>query len=227
MADRGVGVTDTAPGAGVAEVRTRERTINAATYAEQYVIPISERVPSYKGMVSTFRTIGRIATAQNLFSIFNTAGSTVLVAVRRVSIQMDTTTALTVVSPVMRTARMTADATNGTALTKVPVDTLLTSNASVTVKGDASADGTNSGTTLTSTPAAAKGWGQFVMRLHTAAGQVIMDDEAMIPQLSDDDPVILRAGEGLLVHVVAAATTSNPASNHYIVNCMWEEFTLP
>jgi hypothetical protein len=108
----------------------------------------------------------------------------------------------------------------------VAVDSAQTSSASVTVWNDASADGTSSTTTLTATPGTA-GWQQFAMRMHTAAGQVLMDDEAVVPLLSADDPVILRASEGLLVSVVAAATTSNPTTDQMIVQCMFEEFTLP
>lgn len=227
MADRGVGVTDQAAGAGVAEVRARERTIAAATYAEQYIIPISERVPSFKGMATSFRTPGRAATTQNIFSIYNTTGSSVLVAVRRISIQMDATAVLISVAKQIKTTRQTTAPTNGTSLTKVPFDSALSSAANVEVRGDASADGTLSGTTLTATPSANIGWSQFVMRMHTAVGQVILDDNPCVPTLCEDDPVILRANEGLLIGVVATATTSNPATDHMIVNCMFEEFSLP
>jgi hypothetical protein len=225
---RAVGVTDQPSAAGVADVRARERTdpVLGTTVAEQYVIPISERVASFKGMATSFRMPGRAATAQNLFAIFNASGSTVLVAVRRLSFQMDVTTALTAVAKQIKTSRITAVPTNGTALSKVAVDSAQTSSANVTVWNDASADGTSSATTLTATPGTA-GWQQFAMRMHTAAGQVLMDDEAVVPLLSADDPVILRASEGLLVSVVAAATTSNPTTDQMIVQCMFEEFTLP
>lgn len=227
MAERPVGVTDQASGAGVADVRTRERTVGGNTVAEQYVIPISERVASYKGACTTFRTPGRAATTQNLFSIFNTTGSSVLVAVRRLSIQMDATAALATVTKTIKTTRQTTAPTNGTAATKVPFDSAQSSAANVEVRGDASADGTNSATTLTATPSANIAWSQLVMRLHTAAGQVIMDDDACIPSLCEDDPVILRASEGLLVAIVAPTTATNPITDHMIINCMWEEFTLP
>lgn len=229
MTTRAVGVTDTASGAGVADVRVRERTDPSlgTTVAEQYVIPISERVASYKGMATSFRMPGRAATTQNLFSIYNTTGSAVLVAVRRLSIQMDATAVLVAVAKSVKTTRQTTAPTNGTALTKVPFDSSQTSAANVEVRNDASADGTVSATTLTATPSANIAWSQLIMRMHTLVGQVLMDDESCIPGLCADDPVILRANEGLLVAVVAAATTSNPATDHHIVNCVWEEFTLP
>jgi hypothetical protein len=143
---RAVGVTDQPSAAGVADVRARERTdpVLGTTVAEQYVIPISERVASFKGLATSFRMPGRAATAQNLFAIFNASGSTVLVAVRRLSFQMDVTTALTAVAKQIKTSRITAVPTNGTAVTKVAIDSAQTSSASVTVWNDASADGTSS-----------------------------------------------------------------------------------
>jgi len=199
-------------------------TTVAQLVAVQRVSPVSERVVSFQGMVATFRTPGRAATAQNLFSIFNASGSTTLVAVRRLVVQMDATAVLTAVAALFKCARSTTLPTNGTTLTKVAVDTNLSSSASVTCLGDASADGTGSGTTLTSTPGTAF-WAQYLMRLHTAVGQVIAADENIIPLICDSNPIILRASQGLLVHIVAAATTSNPATNHYVTNCFWEEYS--
>lgn len=227
MAVRGVGVTDQAAGAGVAEVRTRERTVDGGTYAEQYVVPINERVASYKGMASTFRIPGRAATTQNLFTISNTTGSAVLVALRRLSIQQDPAAVVNISwANQFKTSRLTGAPTNGTTLTKVPFDTGLSSAANVILNGDASADGTSSASALTMT-AGSIGWHQFANRLHTAVGQILLEDEALIPTLSDDDPIILRAGEHLGVSVLANATTANGATVMYLVNCVWEEFTLP
>lgn len=225
MTERPVGVTDLASGAGVADVRTRERSVGGNTVAEQYVIPISERVPSYKGFAASFRAPGRAAVAQNLFAIFN-ASASVLVGVRRLSVQMDATAALATVAKAIKSSRITTVPTNGTSIAKGVFDSALTSDAGVTLFGDASADGTSSATTLTST-AGTFAWAQLVMRLHTAVGQVLMDDESLIPQLCEDDPVILRQNQGILVSIVAASTATNPATDFHVVNCMWEEFTLP
>lgn len=62
MPERPVGVTDTASGAGVAEVRTRERSVGGNTVAEQFVIPIRERVVSYTG-IYTSAVISGLASA--------------------------------------------------------------------------------------------------------------------------------------------------------------------
>lgn len=227
MPDRGVGVTDQAPAAGVAEVRARERTISSVTYAEQYVIPISERVASFKGAVTSFRTPGRAALTQNIFCLSNTTGSGVLVAVRRLSIQQDPAAVLnTSWGNLFKVSRITTAPTNGTVLTKVAFDTSQSSSANVIATGDASADGTGSATTLTAT-AGTPAWHQFANRLHTAAGQVVLDDASGIPALAAEDPMILRANEHMLVSLAANATGANGATVMYLINCMWEEFTLP
>jgi hypothetical protein len=61
------------------------------------------------------------------------------------------------------------------------------------------------------------------MRLHTAVGQVLGNDNNILSIICEATPVVLRPGEGLLVHIVAAATTSNPATNFYFVQCAWSE----
>lgn len=228
MTERAVGVTDTPSGAGVADVRVRERTVGGVTVGEQYVIPISERVASYKGMVTTFRTPGRTATTQNIFSIANKTGSGVLVAVRRLSIQQDTAAVANISWPnQFKTTRVAGTVPgNGTVLTKTPFDSAESSDANVEARGNSSADGTSSATAL-SGALGSNGWHQYAMRMHTAVGQVLLDDEALIPGLCEDDPIILRANEALLVGLVANATAANGTTVSYLVNAVWEEFTLP
>lgn len=221
MTERPVGVTDQAAGAGVAEVRTRERSVGGNTVTEQYVIPTNERVPSYKGFATSFRTLGLASTPHNIFGIENAAGSTVLLAVRRLTVQMDSTVALATVAPSFKTSRPSALPTGGTTLTKVAFDSSLTSSGSVVLRGATASDG-GAATAITAT-AGTTGWTQLQMRMSTVVGQILMDDAPLIPALCQDDPVILRANEALLVQVVLAALTTH----HYVVNVMWEEFTLP
>ncbi len=187
----------------------------------QTVMPVTERVVSAHVNASAFRTLGAAALLHNLFSIENAVGSTVLVAVKRVSVQLDTTAVLTAVAPSVKASRITALPTGGTALGKVSTDSTETSNASVVVRGATASDG-GVATAITATAGVAF-WSQLTMRQHTLAGQVLMEDESVIPALSEDEPVVLRAGEALLVQVVAAATTSNPATNHWVLNAMFEE----
>ena len=190
---------------------------------DQYVIPTRPGITSAQVMVSTFRIAGSASANHNLFYVENAAGSSVLMRVRRLTAQIESTAVLVTLAPSLMTYKVTSSlATGGTASTKHLFDSADSSSASCKAHGAASADGT--GSTITwSVAAGTPGWRQFSMRLHTAVGQVLFPDNPLIPTLCDDDPVILRAGQQLVVQVnIAYATTA-----HYIINCQWDEFTLP
>jgi hypothetical protein len=167
---------------------------------------------------ATFRILGNAATTQNLFTILNT-GATRVVTVRRLVMQMDATAALTAVMPLVKTCRVAA-ATAGTVMTKVDWGTVA-SHADIVVRAANAADG-GAATAITATPGATL-WQQYGMRLHTAVGQVQGIDNNVLSAISENYPVRLGNGEGLLVHLLAAAAGSNPATNHYFVQCAWEE----
>jgi hypothetical protein len=167
---------------------------------------------------ASFRTPGNAATAQNLFVIYNTS-STVVVDVRRLVMQMDATAVLTAVMPIIKTCRITTYS-GGNALSKVDWGATA-SNAAVQVINAATADGT-AGTAITAT-AGVTMWQQYGMRLHTLVGQVLGADNNVLSAISESYPVRLAQNQGLLVHVVAAAGTSNPNTNQWFVQCAWEE----
>ncbi len=170
---------------------------------------------------ATFRTVGNAATTQNIFSIFN-AGTNRIVRVRRLVMQMDATAVLTAVMPIVKTSIVTSAPAAGVTLTKVPWDTGGTAtHADITVKGCGATDG-SALTAITGTPGAVL-WQQYGMRLHTAVGQVIGLDNNVLTSITENFPVVLRQNEGLIVHVLAAAAASNPATNHYFTQCVWEE----
>jgi hypothetical protein len=168
--------------------------------------------------------LGNAATTQNLLTIENATGSPVTVVMRRLVVQMDATAALTAVMPQFKCSRFAGAATGGLAMTKSDFATASTdSNAAVTFRGGASADGTNAA--ITATPGVAI-WQQFGLRLHTAVGVVSAIDLDLLPMLVADPALAsftLAANESLVVHIVAAAGTSNPATNFYFVNAVWEE----
>jgi hypothetical protein len=215
---RPVGVPDVAPGAGVAEYRTRERTISGETVCEQYLLEEPERVVSFQGIVASPR-IGGVSTANyNFASLFNVVGSGVLVAVRRLTAQNDS---LSVTFGRFWTPHMiTVSPTGGTLHEPVALDTALTHNASVEFRAAASADGVI--TALTSA-AGTPIWQQFVSKGATSYGQVRMDEVAVLPALVEFDPIILREGEGVLVRMAEGPSSTA----HHIVNACFEEFTLP
>jgi hypothetical protein len=185
-----------------------------------------DKLVTYDGRASSFRIPGRAGTAgQKIFSIYNTAGSGVLVNLEEVHIHMTATVikAVTVLPPMVRLYRVTAAPTSGTAATKQPKDSTKTSSASVAILFDASADGTSSATALTATPVAGALTAQFAARMITAAG---FD---MIAKLSlmdgPDEYVILREGEGIVAVLDYVLATQNPVTDMWIVSADWTEYT--
>lgn len=167
---------------------------------------------------ASFRILGSAGTAHNLFTILNT-GATRVVTVRRLIMQMDATAVLTTFMPLVKTCRIAA-ASGGTVLTKVDWGATA-SHAEIVVRGANASDG-GAATAITATPGATL-WQQYGMRMHTNVGQVQGIDNNVLSAIAENYPVRLGSGEGLLVHIVAAAGTSNPATNHYFVQCAWEE----
>lgn len=177
----------------------------------------------FRGRSATFRTPGRAGTAgQNLMSIHNATASPIKVNLNKVTVDLVQTVikAITVLPPIIRLWKVTVLPTNGTALTKNKVGGTTTSNAAVTVLGDASADGTGSGTTLTATlPAGTFISQEYAPRFITAAGYEPSD---RIEFLSDTY-VTLNALEGIVVTLSYTLATQNPTSDMWIVGMEWDE----
>lgn len=168
----------------------------------------------------TFRTIGSASTAQNIFSIWNGSSKSVLIS--RLVLQLDCTVTLTAVMPIIRASRISSNPTDGITLIKSRWDTGASiSDPSIIVKGECSSDG-GVRTPLVSTPQDTI-WQQYGMRLHTAVGQILGNDNSLLPIIAADQPFVLRNNEGLVVNINAAIGTSNPATNHYFVQCLWKE----
>lgn len=172
---------------------------------------------------ATFRIPGNAATTQTLFTLENTAGSAVVINLRRLLVQMDATAVLTTFMPLIKTSRATAIPSGGTTISKAQFDTASSSAANVIARGANASDG-GAATVITATPGVVA-WQQMAMRLHTAVGQVLAPDNNLLPQLIENTGMEfkLRAGEAIMVQIVAAAGTSNPATNMYFVECAWEE----
>jgi hypothetical protein len=170
---------------------------------------------------ATFRTAGAAATTHNLFTLENATGSGRVVRIKRLIVQLDATATLTAVMPLVKTSRSTAIPTGGTTLTKGLFDTTQTSVAGVVARGATASDG--GGATAITATAGDIVWQQYAMRMHSLAGQVLAPDNSLLPALVENTPFILRPNQALLVQVVAAAGTSNPTSNQWFVECVWEE----
>ncbi len=201
--------------------------VTTTFHRDEVIAYPDRRIVTYKGAVGTFRTLGRAGTVgQKIFAIHNATGSSVLVDVKSLNVSMYDTAikAATVPPPIIRAWRFTAVPTNGTVLTKRGDDTSETSNASVTIWGDASSDGTGSATALTVTLPAA----QFIsqapgLRMITAAGFETLREQGMLQYTG---PITLRALEGIAVFLDYTVATSNPITDMWQVDAVWEEHTV-
>lgn len=210
------------------KLRTRDRGANGH---DQYVVPTDHRLLSFRGRAATFRTTGRAGTAgQKLMSIHNATGSAVIVDVKRVKVDVINTAvrAITVEPVLIRLWKVTVLPTNGTALTKTSKDSTLypTSDASVTIRGDASADKTGSATTLTATlPTGTFVSQEYGPRNFTAVGQEAADRVVFLE--AEEEVITLRALEGLVVFLDYATATFNPVTDFWTATMDWDEYTLP
>ncbi len=195
--------------------------------SNQTTIPVSIASASvlFKGRASSFRTPGRAGTVgQRILSIHNASGSTITVTVTKifVDLAMQTLRAATVLPPVIRAYKVTVLPTNGTALTKNKIGGTTTSNASVTVLGDASADGTGSLSTLTATlPTGAILSQEYAPRFITLAGYEMADRM----EFFGDSEVVLGALEGIVLSLDYVLATQNPITDMWIAGIEWNEVT--
>lgn len=169
---------------------------------------------------ATFRTLGTAATPQNLMTIEN-IDATKLIYIRSITVQMDATAVLVSVTPQIKLSRATAVPTGGTTLSKAQFDTANASNANSIVRGGNASDG-GVATAITAT-AGTTLWQQYAMRMHTVVGQVLQIDQVVAPELVASQSLILRQNQALLIQIVASAGASNPATNHWVANVVWEE----
>lgn len=204
------------------KVHTRQRVIGANTVEEQWFLPGSERVSTAKIAVSTFRTPGLAVTPHNLFTLENLAANpaTFLVGVRRLTIQM-VATAATAALTTYRMWRTTTVPTGGTVMTKTSRDSADALNANVNARMAVSADAVATAITY-ALPATNPMWQQSQPVMLTS-GVWNGDDNSLIPVIFQDDPLVIRPGQSILI----AATTASVASASYVINCSWEEYTLP
>lgn len=231
---------DSSATAGV-EVRGYRRGSLSTDSWDQYVVPVKDRIVSFTGRAATFVTPGRGGTGQKLLALHNATGSTVLVNVNRIRVDLLITAfkAVTVLPPIIRVQRFTTLPTGGTSLAKTGLDTTLSSNASVTAWGDASGDGAGAGagstTTLTITAGAvlaqayAPRYTGFATPNTTAASGVPMYEPLDTVEFFVGEPdITLRALEGIVVFLdQATGTTGNPSTDKWLAVIDWDEYTRP
>jgi hypothetical protein len=199
----------------------------------QRVEPVdASRILTFRGRCSTFRTPGRAGTTgQKIFAIHNATASTVLVDLHRVRVDLIQTAIKlnTTLPPIVRTWKFTAVPTNGTVLTKGSEDSAYTSNSAVTCWGDASADGTGSGTALTITLPAGTVMEQiFAPRYMAPTSPTATPTVELVDAVTFfegyDEFITLRALEGVAVFLDYTVALANPTTDSWIVNASWDEY---
>jgi len=188
-----------------------------------YVNPENNKV-LFRGRSSSFRTLGRAGTSgQKILAIHNATGSLIAVKVKKITVDMFCTVikAITVAPPIVRIWKFTALPTNGTTLTKNKIGGTTTSDASATVRGDSSADGTGSGTTLTVTLPVGTILDQKVApRVITGAGEI----STSALEFDYPDGIQLGPLEGVCVFLDYTTATQNPTTDMWTASIQWEEF---
>lgn len=225
MGDHAVAV----PSSGTENIRTRQRTISAVSYDEQYVIPTSERVVAGEWISSSFRIPARAATSQVLAALWVGASSAQLLAIRDILIDQETIAAKTVINPLIKLQKMSTTFASGTAGTKNLTDSSDATDTNITCAFDASADGTNSATALAAGTLTGAAYSpRFTTRMHTSVGVSISGGGPiqLARGLTDNKPIILRPSQGIAVSMSAAAALV-AADFHWAITIIAEEFTLP
>jgi hypothetical protein len=191
-------------------------------------------IVTFKGRTGTFRIPGRAGTTgQNLLALHNATGSSVLVDVEKVMIDLAQTAAAgvapTVAPPILRAARFTALPTGGTAPVKVPEDTSMASNASLTLWQDAQTDGVIATTALAVTVNPANSFlvQEFAPRIlvvGTSASTFYEPFDRTVFFEDESVAITLRPLEGLLVRAEYTLATQNPTTNVWTVTARWTEY---
>jgi hypothetical protein len=206
------------------DFRGYRRGGTAGDPVDQYVVPVLDRIVSFRGRACSFRQLGIAGTAgQRIGSIFNAAGSSVIVDIELIAVDVIQTAARVVAPPIIRAHKMTTAPGGGTAMTKIAEDSSMSSSASVALlQGTASEAG--AATAITGTINANTIVNQEVApRALTLVGYEQFDRTEWF----DLAPWTLRAGEGILVNLDYSAATANPVTDNWIITFRWSEYTRP
>lgn len=201
-----------------AKIRTRARTIGANNIEEQYVILQREAVRSsayYAHTGAHLVLAAADAATVGRWWLINPVGSSVLVALRRVSFSSQLGSALLApTSPRITLERVTF---TGTASGAVTTNAIRKTTDAAAVSSVRTA---STGLTLTA-------GGVFHAFLPvasaTAVGYTAASTDDYDP--ADDDVIILAAGEGVVCRQPDAGTGSD--TRRFVTNLYVEEFTLP
>lgn len=172
----------------------------------------------------TWRTPGNGGLLQSLFTLENTSGSSVVITVRRLLVVMDPTSLIVSVQCQVKTSRTVGMPSAGTVLNKEKFKTnSVASSSNVIARGATASDG-GAATAITAT-AGTPFWQQFATRMHSAVEFILAPEQNLLPFLIADPampPFLIKANEAIVCQVINISG-ANPATNHWFVNCAWEE----
>jgi hypothetical protein len=213
------GVVQVPPDSTGARIRTRSRTISAATVHEQYVIPTSERVRSgvYLGAtgIHTVQATADTAPAGRWY-LHNPTGSTVLVALRRIEFSSQLGSALAApTSPRLILSRFSATGTGTATITAASTDptTMPASTGrllSATTGLSLVVSGIDVFSFLPTASATAVGY--------APPGAIDWNPE-------EEGMPVIQAGQGLYLRQADAGTASD--TRRFVTSIAWEEYTIP
>lgn len=174
---------------------------------------------TFRGSATGPAILGNEQLTQPLFVLENQLGSRVNVNVRRLLLQLDATTALTSVMPLVKTSRA-VNVSGGARVAESKFDTTQTHDPRVRLAlaaGDAFPITATAGDTV---------WQQFLSRQHTAGEQNIAADGNALPSFVDTPGknFVVRPGEAIICQVFAPNLTSNTLQmNNWTIQVVWEE----
>lgn len=204
---------------------TKSRVEDSVTRHWERVIPEDNRLRTFRGAGATFAIPGNGALAQPIWSLENTSGSGVIVAVRDLFIWSfaGAASATIFIAPSAYTFRTTVMPTGGTTFTKVSKDTRDSgSAANVIVRQGASADGTASA--ITAPFVAPRITQRPVSHWATMVGFAQPIPADMLESTVDNE-ILLQPAQALVVHANANVAADNAATRRWFVDFAWEEFT--
>jgi hypothetical protein len=176
---------------------------------------------TYRGRASTPITPGRAGTAnQPIMAFWNGSASKIArITAMGVALYQTVIKAVTVPPPIIRFYRTATAPVNGVAISKVSIDTALSSDLNISIKGDASADRTSGASALAQTTTGGALTQECAPRMITAAGYEMFDRDIFF----DLDDVVCRPNEGLLMRLDYNLATSNPITDMWIASLIWTE----
>lgn len=202
------------------KIRTKESVIGANTVEEYFFIPSSERsiTGQYKFVIpaAAIPAAAQNGTSTGMMFLINPLGSTVNIAVDRVSFRQNfsTTLAVDLIAPLININRVTFTGTLSAA----------TTTPAKRKTSDAAAQGliaiASTGLTVTNVAAVYGFIGQTMDLVTGGAGHWSAQSDEWNP-MDEEDELILVPGEGIAVWSTLAVTTAN---RKLIINGAWFEF---